>query len=117
METFTDADIQSDVTMIQTTENQPSAESIQVTPQSMAPVQLPTSPRLPDVSFEPDFPNFSSTGDSAEPPATKPYVDVPPPASPPFLNKVFEYSSGSSLSQPICSYALFHTYLLLYNAY
>jgi len=119
METFTDADIQSDVTMIQTTENQPPAESIQVTPQSMAPVQLPTSPRLPDVSFEPDFPDFFSTGDSAEPPATKPYVDVPPPASPPFLNKVFEYSSGSSLSPVvgICACALFHTYLLLYNVY
>lgn len=94
METITDTDIQSDVTIVQTIENPPPVEGIQVTPQSMAPVQLPTSPRLPDVSLEPDFPGFSSTGDSAEPPATESKVNLPPPTSPPFLNKVFEYSSG-----------------------
>ena len=97
MDTLTEAGIQSDVTIVQTLENPPPAESIQVTPQSIAPVQLPTSPLRPDVSLEPDFPGFSSTGDSVEPPATKPNVNVPSPTSPPFLNKVFEYSSGYSI--------------------
>lgn len=101
MDTLTDADIQSDATIVQTIENPPPTENVQDTPQSTAPVQLPTSPLLPGVSLEPDFPDFSSTGDSVEPiatkPDTKPDVDVPPPTSPPFLNKVFEYSSGYSI--------------------
>jgi hypothetical protein len=96
IETITDADIQSGVTNIQTIENTPPAENIEATPQSMAPVQLPTSPRLPGVSLEPDFPEFSSTGDSAELPRVESNVNLPPPTSPPFLNKVFEYSSGAT---------------------
>ena len=110
IEPLADADVQSpdsmqesDYTIVQTSENPPPAESIQFTPQFTPPVQLPTSPQLPAVSLEPDFPEFSS-GFSAEPPASKPNADVPPPPSPPFLNKVFEYSRGSkthasSLSQ------------------
>jgi hypothetical protein len=102
MEPIADADIQSpgntqgsDYTIAQTPDNPPPAENIQVTPSS-PPVQLPTSPQLPSVSLEPDFPEFSNTGFSAEPPASKPTADVPPPPSLPFINNVFEYSRGSN---------------------
>jgi hypothetical protein len=124
MEPITDAEIQSpsvqglNNTIVQTPDNPPPAENIQVAP-SLPPVQLPTSPQLPAVSLEPDFPEFSNTDFSAEPPASIPTGDMPPPTppSPSFINNVIEYSRGSkypsSLGLPMpCIYTL-----IAYNLY
>jgi hypothetical protein len=86
-----DADLPSlglEVDEVQTPNNplSPPLESIAVAPQITPPVSPPT------VLLEPDF-TESDTATTMSPVTNK--IDVAPP-SPPFLNSVFEYSSGCS---------------------